>query len=134
MNDTTTTVWVKQPDIFPAGYVGGDWQVSEGWNVRYLPATEPNDGQHALIDENFYVESKADDGSGPYVVTCQTMYQICTDLDDPGGTEVYCDYEYDLDADVLMYDDLDRAIDSTRRLAEIDDAHSFLWDGRSRIR
>lgn len=128
--------WVKQPEIYEAGPVGGDYQVSDGWNVRYTLQDGPDDGLHAIIDENFYVES-GPDGASPYVVTTQTMYQVCTDPEDPGGTEVYADYEYDEDDDITLYFDSDglaRAIASTRRLAELDRSDMFLWDGRTNIR
>lgn len=130
-------LWIKQPDIYEAGSVGGDYQVSDGWNVRYTLQDGPDDGLHAIIDENFYVESQNRDGAGPFYVTTQTMYQVCTDPEDPGGTEVYADYEYDGDDDVLLYydgDGLERAIASTRRLAELDRSDMFLWDGRTDIR
>jgi hypothetical protein len=129
MSDAT---WVKDPQIFEGGTSGGDWQVSDDVNVRYRLTAEPDDGLFAMVDENFYVESRADDyQSPPYVVVCQAQYHVCTDPENPGGTETYSDYEYDDSvAPNAEYDNLDDAIKAARKLAEDAEPSWIIWDGR----
>lgn len=83
----------------PAGDVGGDYQVSEAWSRRW---TAPwGDGTYAVIDVSFYIEDDTNSESlnpmaklGP-MLTRMTDYHLCTDLDDPGGSEVAAWNEYD---------------------------------------
>lgn len=126
------TTWRKLPEIYPCGDVGGDWQRGEGWNVRYVREGDPVDGKYAIVDENYYVEvidRPGDSRDGAYVVTCQTMYAICTDIEDPGGSELWCDYEYDGEDDVRCHATLEAAEASAKLLAESVTSDRILWDG-----
>lgn len=121
--------WTKQPDIFPAGAVGGDDQVTEGFNVRYFPDVQPAEGKFAIVDENFYVEQNGDNQGPPYVVTTQVQYLVCSVLDDPGGSELWCEYEYTSAHDIHVYDTMAEAEAASERAAQAADGSCIAWDG-----
>lgn len=131
---TDTITWRREGDICAGGAVGGDWQASEAWNMRFLPCEEPDDGLHALVDENWYAERvddpKDSDKVLGYQVTCQTTLTICTDTTDPGGTEEWTDIIYDSLA--KLYDTADQAEAVAKHEAETSDPSMIGWDGRSR--
>lgn len=119
--------WRKDETIFPAGDVGGEEQVSEGYSVRFYPVVEPVDGRHALITVNLYAAYGAE---GRYSAETQTEYMICTDLDDVGGTEEWSDIVYE--DSVYDYPTVEEADAEAKRLIEVEDADWYIWDGRSR--
>lgn len=84
------------------GEIGGDIQLSAAPGRRFVHERE--DGTFDVITEYAYVipgdESAFGDGtfSGRkhgYSVQNQTEIMHCRDLDDVGGTEITCDYEYE---------------------------------------
>ena len=89
------TPWQRcLPEVCQAGDVGGDVQVSDAWEARWqrqLP-----DGHTARVTRAYYVAADQVDGTadGPVHLECQTEYLVCTDVSDPGGTEVWGDYTY----------------------------------------
>lgn len=90
---------VRYTEVDPAGPhvsgdVGGDNQISEAWGRRFY--RELPDGEYAVIDVDFYVEQEGDkeDGGTRLAITRQMHFTRCTDLSDPGSSEVYADVAY----------------------------------------
>ncbi|MEU1761250.1 hypothetical protein [Micromonospora sp. NPDC005652] len=78
----------------PSGDVGGDGQVSEAYGRRFaLPRNDEE--QVPVMDVYYYVghEDRARADS-PLSVQRQVQYTLCTDLADPGSTEVWSDMVY----------------------------------------
>lgn len=133
---TTTTLW--RPDgtgVQPGGDIGGDYQVSDAFSVRFV-----RDDLSVVVDKYWYVELIVDTEVPPapndrrYRVTCLMMYTICTDVRDPGGTETWADLAYDNTTDPTIYADYTAAERSAQLLAEVDSrigAWRIAWDGRS---
>lgn len=100
-----TSQWESFYVAEDAGDVGGDVQVTDAYGTawsRPLPG-----GLFALVTRNYYGAISDEtfnriNGSGadptetinPEVLECQTEYLVCSDLIDPGGTEVGSDYRY----------------------------------------
>lgn len=133
--NTQVLKWRRDGDVLAAGAVGGDRQASEAWGARYLPEDEPDDGLHALIEENWYAERvddpKDSDKVLGYQVSCQTLFQICTDPSDPGGTEVWANYVYDNMSQI--YDTVGQAEAVAKHEAESSSSDDFGWDGREKF-
>lgn len=105
--------WTRSlPEVMEGGDVGGDLQISEVYEVRWY--RQLVDGRFALVSRRYYVSApsphrfKADD----LFIECQTEYLVCTDLDDPGGTEDWSRYVY---RDVV--EPVDSASNESARLA-----------------
>lgn len=117
------------------GNPGGDDEVTDAWNVRLHNDALP----HAVVDVDYFAEwpgrgSGTDNYTDPaeYVVTGMIQFTVCTDREDPGGTETWADISYDTEADPLAYDDLDKADQAARYQARrwIRMAAMFMtWDG-----
>lgn len=85
--------WVEAPGgPQPAGDVGGDGQVSEAWGRRFT--ARRGDGMFAVVDDTFYVEVDPNVTGAEPQVTRQVGLTVCTDSNDPGGTEVWGGYLY----------------------------------------
>jgi len=117
------------------GTPGGDYQVADAWNVRLLNDAIPG----AVVDVDYFAERSQQDQSevpsepAEYGVTSMISYTVCTDRDDPGGTETWAGIRYDYEADPLGYDDTEKADKAARFQAErwIADAAEFMqWDGK----
>jgi hypothetical protein len=81
--------WTREePLVGSGGDCGGDIQVSDSFTARWTAPLV--DGTFALLTVAFYLAE--DDGRT--FVECQTEYLHCRDLQDPGGTEIFCDYDY----------------------------------------
>jgi hypothetical protein len=98
--------WTRQdPPTHGNNWVGGDRQIEAGWDARW--STRLSDGSFALVTRYFYRAEKADDGGTPneeYIEEA-TAYLVCTDLNDPGGTELNSEMVYsELDNDPATTD------------------------------
>lgn len=78
--------WYRQDDCL-AGDVGGDAQISEAWEARFVRVLP--DGQYAVVTRYFYV------AGGPFRLERQTAYTVCTDPNAPGDTEVWSDHRFE---------------------------------------
>jgi hypothetical protein len=119
--------------VIDGGHVGGDVQVSDCWSVRFRPSFEPDDALYAFVDENWYVEifdHSETGGDVTYGVTCQVQFMICSDLDDAGSTEEWCDYRYHSPS-MAVYKTLEEAEKEAERLARASDGTDIGWDGRT---
>jgi hypothetical protein len=133
MNAATALEWQRDA-TGPGGFVGGDNQAAQSHSLRWLPVSEPDDGLHAMVTEYWYaelVDAPDDERDGMYGVTCMTEFMVCTDPDDPGGSEVSCDYDYYEEA--LLHSRLEDADRQAKVRADgiRDSRYSFVWDGRT---
>lgn len=119
------------------GVPGGDYEVTDAWNVRLHNDALP----HALVDADYFVEAlpTTEDGvhAGPvvteYAVTGMVRLTICDDREDPGRTETWADIQYDNDADPLAYSAIENADSAAKFQAErwVQMADKFMqWDGK----
>lgn len=97
-NWTREAIWAfNGPDM------GGDNAVGIGYEARYTRRLI--DGTYAVIGERYFVEdlnsirqvTEGDEGYEPnaYVITNQTEFMHCSDVEDVGGTEIHSDLEYE---------------------------------------
>lgn len=147
-----TTRWIPDHQgAVDGGQIGGDVQLTNAWTVRFrlgdgdVPAA-PRKGcgkeLHSLLEISFYgvtrLEGVYDDGiakdsDGEPIIwlIMQAEYMVCTDPDDPGSTERWCEYDYqDLDR---FFGTVDAAETAARRLADSYTAElaerDIAWDG-----
>jgi hypothetical protein len=114
--------WQRQGRVEPGGDVGGDWQATEAFSVRYTRADRPG----AVVDVTFYGEDPGD-GKG-LRVTAMTETTLCTDVRDPGGTETWSDAMYRSESQRYRTDrEAERA---ARNAAERHQPSEIRWDGR----
>ncbi|MBD0733991.1 hypothetical protein [Streptomyces sp. CBMA29] len=120
--------WAEKDSIFiDAGDVGGDAQAGRSYNRRWWrPAA---DDAFAVIDVYVYpalvewVEPEPDPAR--LVVGVQISYTVCTDLDDPGGTEVTSDMIHaSVGAETASLESADQA---ARQLLETVDPARLGW-------
>jgi len=90
--------WIKHNEITEGGDIGGDYQVTEAWEARWSL-----DGAGLrLITVYAYGEvlpadrAAYDEGVHPELLclTAQVEYLICSDPNDPGGSETFSDARY----------------------------------------
>lgn len=72
----------RYPLIAAAGHVGGDRQVSEAYEARWV--RELPGGRWSVVSRVYHV---AESGGGKAMLE-QTEYVVCTDPGDPGATEL----------------------------------------------
>lgn len=73
-----------------AGDVGGDAQVGPAYSRRFWAA-----GTELFELVEVYGYAARDGEDAPLVVQLQWGYSICSDRNDPGGTEQWADYLYE---------------------------------------
>jgi hypothetical protein len=83
-------IWIRDQrggGVLPGGDVGGDRQASESFSVRFHHRDHPG----VLVTYSYYA---AVDEENPAITTVEreTEYLVCTDPDDPGGSEVWSAY------------------------------------------
>jgi hypothetical protein len=105
--------------VQPNGDCGGDIQHGNSCSVRYVRPDMPR----SLITVSFYAV-EYDECPGEFVVQRQVEWLVCEDPADPGGTEVWSDYEYD-DVSATVMGSAAEAEREARELA--DDALSRGW-------
>jgi hypothetical protein len=128
-----TVTWKRdEQGVMKGGWVGGDNAVDEAWSVRFIADGEPADGLRALIDSNWYVEQLPEHTaeSPAFGVVNMTQYTLCTNLDDPGLTEVWSDITYEDGA--LVYTTIEAAEATAKANAEGESGDDYGWDGRAR--
>lgn len=89
--------WTMDGDICDNGTVGGDG-AGEATSARFTNPEHP----FALFDVNVYTVDRIergwqaeDDDSARWDIEVQYEWLICTNTDDPGGTETFTHIEYD---------------------------------------
>src|ERR1700730_2410754 len=84
--------------IARGGQVGGDDQVGESFSVRFRRADRPG----AMITRTAYPVNVATDCGGQCFVRVETEWLVCSDPENPGGTELWSDHVND-DAEAESY-------------------------------
>ena len=123
--------WREDPlgIIEDAGDVGGDVQAGPAFERRYIYG--PVAGRYLIVTDYAYAADWTDyrdypaeeDGEErPYVADEMTELLICTDLDDPGGTELDSRYDYG-EGSMLGYETVEQATREARRMI----GRSGLW-------
>ena len=87
-----------------------------------------------LVEEVYFVEPrKKEEPDGTwtkhYDVIGSYTFTLCTDRDDPGGTEVNSDTRHDDDLHALFIYDYEEARAMAEKLALSDQRHTLLWNG-----
>lgn len=95
------SVWERrEPLAAPAGDAA-EYQIGDAFGARWTaPLT---DGTFALVSRTYYL-GQYEEGQvhiqgvnpGEVFVERQDEYLVCTDLDDPGGTEINAEYRYEI--------------------------------------
>jgi hypothetical protein len=98
---STSTVYEMGRYVADAGQIGGDRQLSAAPSRRFVLPRE--DGTYTVITESAYVVPGVDthlEDFRPrihgYAVENVTEIMHCRDLEDVGGTEINCEYEYEI--------------------------------------
>lgn len=95
VDPTVTEGWVEVDSMMDAVDTGGDDQVGRAWDRRFRHPEKPG----CLMTVALYgvrVDNDAVAAGFELGVCKQTEYMICRDIEAPGDTEVWCDYEYDM--------------------------------------
>lgn len=129
MSDWETEVSVSYGDV-----VGGDG-AGAAFSTRYVKAND--DGSFALITSYYYpVDITARCGednpdAGRFDVENMTEYLVCMDLEDPGSTEVWSEYEFTHPSATAFVSEED-AKRAARNFATAEDVSVYTWDGEPR--
>jgi hypothetical protein len=119
-------VWVRDQrggGVLPGGDLGGDAQLDESFSVRFHHRDHPG----ALVTYRYYAALDLNDLTTVYVER-QTEYLVCTNLADPGGSEVWSNYRY---ATVQRHlGNVEAATAAARHAAEAHLACDEDWSGR----
>ena len=126
--------WKQDGDVVEGGDVGGDYQCSDSWMVRYR-GEDPT----RTIDVYFFGEvplnQEVGEYDGPYYnITRMTWPTISTDpARPPGDTEVWSDSDYfEVRTDVRIDGEPIKALNEMcRRFADEHTADMINWDGTS---
>jgi hypothetical protein len=125
------TKW-KATDVFEGGSgsgIGGDDTVGGHWTVLYLPEPAQTASPFARIEESYYIRHYDTNPEFPFAVESQTEYLVCTDLDDPGGTETWSTIGYDSEAAGFNDRTLENAEQRAKGIASAQTGQNFLWNG-----
>jgi hypothetical protein len=119
-------IWIRDQrggGVLPGGDVGGDTQVSESFSVRFQHRDRPG----ALVTYSYYAAADPDQPAA-ISVERQTEYLVCTNPDDPGGTEVWSTY---LHATLQpRFGDVQAATDAAHHAARQHLVCEESWSGR----
>ena len=104
---------------------GDDQQVGQSYSVRFRRADLPG----AIITQTAYPVNVGSDCKGPFLVRVETVWLICRDPKDPGGTEVTSDHSSEDEEE--LYETAVEAEQAARKVAnELNKvAGSHTWDG-----
>ena len=109
--------------MLPGGDIGGDAQVSEPFSVRFHHRDRPG----AMVAYCYYA---AIDLHHPATISVerQTEYLVCTDPNDPGGTEVWSTHR----STTLepIFGDVQTATDAAHQAAQRHLVCEEPWTGR----
>jgi hypothetical protein len=79
--------WLPDGRGVVRGNVGDDYQSGESYSVRFRRADVPG----AIITQTAYPVNVGGGCKGPFLVRVETMWLVCINPEDPGGTEVWSD-------------------------------------------
>ena len=111
----------------PAGSVGGDDAVTDGFGRRFYREVQPD--TWAVVDVAFYYGRRADEpgAADPYPVTlnCEMQCAVVEGASYDSGNEVYCDIRY---IEVSEFDGVPTEDDARAACGAFDPA-VLTWDG-----
>lgn len=124
-----------------AGDIGGDWQVGEAFDKRFVRSDLPGSLYTFAI---YVIRHEGNDGCvahevGKIELRETVEFMICEDPDDPGSTEIWADNWYspegidDYDGTELMFSTVGEAETKARQMVEQFDATGVHWDGVDRV-
>jgi len=122
--------WEQHGEIVrDAGDVGGDEQVGESSSMRFVNPDLPG----RVITIYAYpvgVNHLGEDGDQIKVTGIQsaTEFMICTDVDNPGDTEIWSDYTY-VDEVIRPFAELEAAERTAAGLLALADPKNIDWNG-----
>lgn len=93
-NDTApTTEWAERTPLGPHGGndVGGEVQIGEGYSRSWIKRTPDMPGRWSMITSYHYVCKD----KGELFIEHKVEWLVCTDWQDPGGTEIWSTYRDD---------------------------------------
>lgn len=109
-----------------AGDVGGDLQAGPSFSRRFIFG--PVEGHYMVIEEYAYAEEldvdEDDERHGGFGASEMTMFTICTDLTDVGGSEIAADVSYG-GGGYLVHDTVEQATAEAKRLMERNDLPTY---------
>lgn len=126
--------------VMEEGFVGGDWQVGEAFSKRFVRDDLPG----SLCTVSIYaVRHEEGDGCvrhevGKLALRDQIEFMICGNPEEPGSTEIWCDYWYgeqDLDdhhGNELKFDQVSTAETKAWVMADQLDPTVVKWNGVDR--
>lgn len=89
--------WTEMAPLgpFPSGDIGGDEQASEAHGRRFvLPPTA--DGLIPMLTISYYVAYHVPEDKTYTFIRRHSEMMLCADPSDPGGTEAWCEYLYEM--------------------------------------
>jgi hypothetical protein len=89
--------WQPAGDVGSNGDCGGDIQRGDSYSVRLVHPDMPG----SLITVAFYA-AEYDECPREFVVQRQVEWLVCADPADPGGTEIWSDYDYSDVSETVM--------------------------------
>lgn len=124
--------WKQDGGIFAGGQVGGDYQVSEAWSLRFRAEDDPR----VVLDVHFFGEAEtefaAEHHLGPYHITRMVEPIICEDAaQPPGDTEVWSDGRYEIIQRHIVISDVPvkQLDEAARGYAALFTPDMIDWDG-----
>jgi hypothetical protein len=126
---TKDATWVMQAESSGAC---GDYAIGPYYQGHY--ACGPNaEGEYMVVEENYFVTAHwyEDHETGErrmnFDVTGMYGFTLCSDPQDPGGTEINSDYEYDDGLHAQFIWEYDEARKLAERNALSDQRGTFTW-------
>lgn len=127
-HSTSPTSYVELLPLGPtdSADTGGECQVDKAWDRRFVRRA-PDAAEWLMVTVALYVADPTLNEDEPleHVITRQTEYLRCTDLSDPGGTEVYGDYTFE----VVATDPTEVTEENAKALCARVSAAEFTWYG-----
>lgn len=124
--------WKREGEITEGGDVGGDWQVSDSWAVRYRSEEDPTRVVTAYFFGEVESDGDSEDQRGPFSICRYTEVTICEDPTlPPGDTEIWADGRYhEVETGIVIKDVPVRTLNEmARRWAGKHTAKDISWTG-----
>jgi hypothetical protein len=116
-----------------SGDVGGDIQATDAASRRWIKPLD--DGTYALVTVYAYGTREFSEARDAYLYDVQEQieWMRCADWEEPGGTEIDCDYTYTWPFSIAP-SDLDVAFNwAKNHVTSYDPDRDFDWDGLAPI-
>jgi hypothetical protein len=118
-----------------SGDVGGDHQASNAVSRRFAQQIDEKEFLvytvygYASLTHEMLTRHEGGEEDVVWDVTAQTEIMRCSDWQDPGSTEITCDYEYNDDVYAIGYDTEQQAYDNAAaHIKSIDMLRDLAWE------